>query len=152
MNLPKLLAKHLRDVHFGGNWTTVNLHDVLKDVTWQQATTPVNGCNTIVALVYHIHYYIQAVTPVFSGHSLRASDAESFAHPPVTSAAEWTALLERTWKQARTLADAIEQLPEEQLGHTFEKEQYGTWYRNIQGIIEHTHYHLGQIVILKKFV
>jgi hypothetical protein len=32
----------------------------------------------------------------------------------------------------------------------FDDGKYGTVLRNILGLIEHTHYHLGQIVILKK--
>jgi hypothetical protein len=30
------------------------------------------------------------------------------------------------------------------------EEKYGSVLRNIMGVIEHTHYHLGQIVLLKK--
>ena len=35
----KQIAKHFRDVHFGDNWTAVNLKDTIANVTWQQATT-----------------------------------------------------------------------------------------------------------------
>ncbi|HAI83731.1 MAG TPA: DUF1572 domain-containing protein, partial [Chitinophagaceae bacterium] len=28
----------------------------------------------------------------------------------------------------------------------------GTYYRNILGLIEHTHYHLGQIALIKKII
>ena len=31
-------------------------------------------------------------------------------------------------------------------------EKYGTYYRNFHGLIEHAHYHLGQIVLIKKLV
>jgi hypothetical protein len=30
--------------------------------------------------------------------------------------------------------------------------KYGNYYRNLHGIIEHTHYHLGQIVLIKKLL
>jgi len=30
--LTKQLAKHFRDVHFGGNWTSVNLKDSLAGI------------------------------------------------------------------------------------------------------------------------
>ena len=36
MNLTAQIAKHFNDVHFGGNWTSVNLKETLADVTWQQ--------------------------------------------------------------------------------------------------------------------
>jgi hypothetical protein len=43
-------------------------------------------------------------------------------------------------------------LPESKLAETFSDEKYGNYYRNIHGIIEHTHYHLGQIVLIKKIL
>ena len=39
MNLTAQIAKHIRDVHFGGNWTASNLKDQLAGLSWQQATT-----------------------------------------------------------------------------------------------------------------
>ena len=38
------------------------------------------------------------------------------------------------------------------LWETFADEKYGHYYRNLHGIIEHTHYHLGQIVLIKKLL
>ena len=38
MQLSNQIAKHFREVYFGGNWTCSNLKDQLKDVTWKQAT------------------------------------------------------------------------------------------------------------------
>src|SRR6187401_335158 len=62
MDLTSQIAKHFKDVHFGGNWTSVNLKETLSDVDWQQATTKVYSFNTIAALVYHINYYVSVVT------------------------------------------------------------------------------------------
>jgi hypothetical protein len=61
MNLTAQIAKHFNSVHFGGNWTAVNLKEALTDVDWQQATTKVHSFNTIAALVYHINYYVSVV-------------------------------------------------------------------------------------------
>ncbi|GEO05767.1 hypothetical protein AAE02nite_34310 [Adhaeribacter aerolatus] len=52
MKVTEQIAKHFREIHFGDNWTTVNLKDSLNDVDWQQATTQVYGLNTIAALVF----------------------------------------------------------------------------------------------------
>jgi len=60
--------------------------------------------------------------------------------------------LDKTWKDAENFAGLIEHLPERTLEETFWDEKYGNYYRNIHGIIEHTHYHLGQIVLLKKIL
>jgi len=152
MNLSSQLAKHFRDVYFGGNWTSVNLRDSLTNVTWLQATTKIHSLNTILALVYHINYYITAVTKVLHGEPLKASDKFSFDHPQIQSEDGWQQLLDKNWKDAENFADLIEQLPASKLWEDFEGGKYGNYYRNIQGIIEHTHYHLGQIVLLKKLL
>ena len=146
------LSKHLKDVYFGGNWTSVNLRDSLSNVTWQQAITKFHSLNTILALVYHINYYITAVTKVLQNQPLSASDKFSFDHPQIQSEEEWQNLLDNTWKNAEKFASLIEQLPDSKLWENFEDGKYGNYYRNIQGIIEHTHYHLGQIVLIKKLL
>jgi hypothetical protein len=152
MNLPAQIAKQLRDVHFGGNWTSVNLKEALAGISWQQATTKVYSFNTIAKLVYHIHYYIDVVSMVLEGEPLNASDKYSFDCPPILSQNDWEDLLDKTWTTAARFANLIEQLPENKLGVAFEDGKYGDYYRNIEGIIEHTHYHLGQIVLIKKIL
>jgi len=146
------LSKHLKDVFFGGNWTSVNLRDNLANVTCQQAVTKLHSVNTILSLVYHINYYITAVTKVLQGEPLNASDKFSFDHPPIQSEEDWQNLLNKTWTDAENFAGLIEQLPDSKLWENFEDGKYGNYYRNIQGIIEHTHYHLGQIVLIKKLL
>lgn len=152
MSTTRLLAKHVRDVHFGGNWTSVNLKDTLADVNWQQAITKVHSLNTIAMLVYHINYYIDAVLKVLQGSPLDAKDKFSFDVPPISSEQDWQKLLDKTWTDAQNFAMAIEQLPEETLWQDFTDGKYGSYYRNLQGIVEHAHYHLGQIVIIKKIL
>ncbi len=146
------LAKHFREVYFGGNWTSSSLEDNLADLNWKQATTQVYSLNTIVALVYHINYYVTAVTKVLQGESLDAKDKYSFDHPPILSPDDWTKMQEKLWADAKTFLNLIEALPEDKLCEDFSNEKYGTYYRNIQGVIEHIHYHLGQIVLIKKIL
>jgi hypothetical protein len=152
MNLAAQIAKHFRDVHFGGNWTSVNLKDQLADLTWQQATTKVDSLNTIAALVFHMNYYVSAQLKVLQGGPLDARDKYSFDLPPIGSREDWDKLLEKTWREAEAFATLVEQLPEHKLGETFVDEKYGTYYRNLHGNIEHIHYHLGQIVQIKKLL
>lgn len=152
MKIAEQLARHFREIYFGPNWTSTNLSDVLEKVTWQQATTKIEGFNTIASLVYHIHYFVQAVIPVFEGGELDAHDKFSFDLPQITSEADWNNLLATVWKDAERFEKLITEFPEAKLWETFSEEKYGTYYRNIQGIIEHSHYHLGQIVILHKMI
>lgn len=150
MQTTQQLAQHLRNVHFGGNWTAVNLRDTLVDVDWSLAKQKIDGINTIGMLAYHIHYYVKGVLPVFNDGSLVIRDKYSFDVSPINSQEEWQKFLDATWQSANALADAIEALPDGRLHETFVDEKYGTFLSNIVGIIEHTHYHLGQIVIIKK--
>ena len=53
---------------------------------------------------------------------------------------------------AENFAVLIEQLPENKFAETFIDEKYGNYYRNIHGIIEHNHYHLGQISLIRKLI
>lgn len=152
MNLTTQIAKHFREVHFGGNWTCSNLKDNLSDLTWQQAITPVQNLNTIAALVYHVNYYVNAVLKVLQGEQLNAKDEYNFIHPVICSEEDWEELRNKALTDAEKFAVLIEQLPEHRLWEYFEEEKYGIYYRNIHGIIEHTHYHLGQIALIKKML
>jgi hypothetical protein len=152
MNVPQQIAKHFRDVYFGGNWTCVNLKDVLADVTWQEATTKVYGLNTIAVLVNHVNYYVGLLIEVLQGKPLNGKDEHSFTHPPIQSEEDWKRMLDKVWTEAETLAGLIEQLSEGILFKDFTDSKYGNYYRNLTGNIEHTHYHLGQMVIIKKIV
>lgn len=152
MSSIKQIAKHFRDVYFGGNWIAVNLKDTLADVTLQQATTKVYNLNTIATLVFHINYYVNPVLKVLQGQPIVASDKLSFNLPPITSAEEWQKLVTKVLTEAAELADQIEELDDAKLQDVFANPKYGNYYRNLLGIIEHTHYHLGQISLIKKII
>lgn len=152
MSIAKQLAKHLRDVYFGGNWTTTDLKTTLADVSWQDATRSVYGLNSIAVLTFHVAYFVDVLNKVLEEGILDGKDEHSFRVPPIGSQEDWKKLQERIWMAAEKAAGLIEQLPDEQLPEGFIDPKYGTYYRNIAGIIEHLHYHLGQIVIIKKIL
>ncbi len=152
MNTPLLLAKHLREIHTGGNWTTTNLKDTLADVTWEEAPKSISGLNSIAVLTYHMTYYVGVLLKVLEGGPLDAKDEYSFQLPAIESQEEWKELVANALLNAEKAAVLIEKLPEERLFEPFTDEKYGNYYRNIAGIIEHMHYHLGQISLLKKLV
>jgi len=150
--LSRNIAKHFREVISGGNWTTSNLHDQLKDITWQQATTKVYSLNTIATLVNHLSYYFPVMIKVLEGGPLEGKDELSFAHPPVNSEEDWRKMVDTALSNAEKLASLMEQLPADKLWEDFTDKKYGIYYRHLHGIIEHTHYHLGQIAVIKKIV
>ena len=152
MHTTEAIATHLRELHFGGNWTDVNLHDTLNDITWEEAIVQVKDLNTIAKLTYHINYYIAGQLRVLEGGPLDIRDKFAFDLPEITSDQDWQKLLEKAWADARRCADLIATLPNEKLSEPFVEEKYGTYFKNFIGLIEHSHYHLGQIVLIKKLI
>ena len=61
-------------------------------------------------------------------------------------------MLDKVWDNAERFAGLIEQLPDDILEKDFTHKKYGSYHRNLLGIIEHIHYHLGQITLIKKFL
>jgi uncharacterized damage-inducible protein DinB len=152
MNYSQQIAKHIRGLYSGGNWTDVNLKTVLSDISVEEATTKLHSFNTIAALVFHINYFVRAINKVLQGGPLDAHDKYSFDLPPINTNEDWDNLLEQLFRDGETFATLAEQLPVSKLEEDFSENKYGNYYKNLHGVIEHTHYHLGQIVILKKFI
>ncbi|HTA84151.1 MAG TPA: DinB family protein [Bacteroidia bacterium] len=151
MTITSQLAKHFKEVHYGGNWTGSNLKDILEGITWKQAVTvPHNLTNSIAVLVFHMNYYIDAVIKVLEGGPLDAHDKFSFNCPPVQSQQDWDQLLNKYWADANKFIALVEALPESKLSENMLDGKYGNYYRNLAGIIEHCHYHLGQVALVKK--
>jgi len=147
------IAKRFREIILNGTWiANTNFNHQLTDLNWEMATAKFSSLNTIALLAQHIHYYISGVKNVFKGGSLDIKDKFSFDFPPIQSQEQWENFLTRFWNDAEEFAVLIEQMPEEKLQEVFVDEKYGTVHRNIEGIIEHSYYHLGQIVLIKKIL
>lgn len=152
MNISKQLSLHLHQVFFGGNWTWSNLKDQLDGVSWQQATDKAKDFNTILALTYHIYYYVEATLKVLDGKPLDSKDKYSFDHPSITDDKSWEEFKLKVFSEVNRLTALIAEIPDMDLENTFVDPKYGHYHRNLMGLIEHTHYHLGQIAIIKKLV
>ena len=153
--MPKSLeiANRFREVILNGTWiANTNFKDQLVDLDWQIATKRVDSLNTIADLAQHIHYYISGILNVFNGGSLDIKDQFSFNFPPIASQEQWNLFLNRFWNDAEEFARKVEVMSDEKLNSVFVDEKYGTFKRNIEAMIEHSYYHLGQIVIIKKML
>lgn len=147
------LANRFREVLLNGKWVArTNYRELLTDLSWQEATTQVSNFNTIAALTYHVNYYIAGVLNVFEGGNLEIRDKFSFELKNLDTAEDWQVLLLQVWSNAERFANHIEKMDEEKLESGFVKTEYGSYRRNIEGMIEHCYYHLGQISMLKKAI
>ena len=146
------ISRHFHNVIFGGNWSDSNLKDHLSTISWKQAVTKVHNLNTIATLVFHLGYYVEGISRYLEGNPLTIKDKYSFDHPPINSKEDWENMIQKTLKDAEIFTKLIAQLPEDKLTEDFVDKKYGSYHSNLLGIIEHTHYHLGQIVIIKKII
>jgi hypothetical protein len=153
MTHSEILAKRFREVILNGTWiANTNYQHQLQHLDWTIATAKYESLNTIAILAQHTHYYINGIKQVLEGGKLEIRDRYSFDFPHIRSQDQWEQFLNRFWKDAEAFARLVEQLPEERLGDAFVDERYGTYLRNIDGMIEHSYYHLGQIVLLRKLL
>jgi len=153
MSTTSQLAKRFREVLLDGKWiANTNFKEQLSEVTWEQATTKIDSLNTIAMLTFHIDYYIAGLVNVFEGGDLEIKDKFSFDLPPIESQEQWEALLNKLWNDSEKFAILLEQMPDSKLDEVFVDEKYGTYLRNIDGMIEHSYYHLGQITLIKKMI
>ena len=153
MKQTEQLANRLREAILSGKWiANTNFKDHIEHLDWKMATTKVESLNSIAVLAQHIHYYINGVKNVFINGELNIRDKYSFDFAPIKSQMEWETFLSRFWNDTEKLADLIEKISEERLNQDFFDQKYGTYLRNIDGLIEHSYYHLGQIVLIKKLI
>lgn len=153
MKKTTIIANRFREIILNGTWVAnTNYKDQLADLDWKIATSQLHDLNTIAVLAQHIHYYINGIKNVFLGGTLDIKDKYSFDFAPIQSQNEWEAFLSRFWNDSEEFASLIEKMDDEKLEEVFVQAQYGTYLRNIDAMIEHSYYHLGQIVLIKKML
>jgi uncharacterized damage-inducible protein DinB len=153
MLLTHLLAQHITDVYKGNNWTDVNINETIKNIDWKQAQQQTEASpNTIASLLHHLYYWNGIISKRMDGETPVIPEENGFDVPYLNSEEEWNALKEKTHQSFIQLAEKVKNFPEEKLMNNYSPEINSTIYRNIQGLVEHAHYHLGQIVILKNII
>lgn len=145
------LTNRLKEVLTDGKWVTgTNFISEIIDLDWETATKSVHGLNSVALLTFHIHYYIKGVTDVLKGRPLTIKDKYSFDAPKIESEKDWQDLIGLFCSDAENFIHLVEQLSEQDLKSPFDKPEYGDFQRNINLMIEHCYYHLGQVVLIKK--
>lgn len=151
MELNTYLADRLREVLTEGKWVVgTNFKAQIINLNWKEATTQIEDLNTIAAITFHINYYLNGVNKVFEGGTLDIKDKYSFNTPPIESSEDWQELINEFCENSEKFIQHVEQMNEAQLLSPFVVQDYGSYLRNIDVMIEHTYYHLGQIILIKK--
>lgn len=153
MNNTTTLANRLIEVLTEGKWITgTNYKEQIENLNWKEAIKSIDDLNSIAKLIFHIHYYIQGVNKVLEGGLLEIKDKYSFDAPPIESEKDWMDLKDKFCLDAEKLIQLVEEMPEHKLTENFADEKYGNYHRNIDIMIEHSYYHLGQVLLIKKLI
>jgi len=147
------IANRLREVFLHGRWiANTNYKEQISSLTWQQTTQKVENLNSIAALTFHVNYYLAGLLNVLNGGKLEIKDKYSFDLPEIKSESDWQDLVHDFLNNAEMFANKVEEMNENMLEQHFVEEKYGTYLRNIEGVIEHSYYHLGQISLIRKMI
>jgi hypothetical protein len=147
------IANRLREVLLNGKWIAhTNFKEQVVSVSWEQAIQKVDSLNTIALLTFHINYYLVGLLNVFNGGKLEIKDKYSFDLPEIKSERDWNTLVSDFLNNAEKFANHVAQMDENMLDQPFVDEKYGSYLRNIEGVIEHCYYHLGQVSLIRKMI
>lgn len=150
MNTAPLVAQHIAEV-IHGNWTEIYLDEAIADVSYEEAIhVPAGLVNSIAMLVNHLEFYNFVITKRLLGTEPVIDDGNGFA-TSIQNENDWQLLIQRTLDSFKQLANRISQLPPEKMQELTPAGGY-TFYKMLHGLSEHAHYHLGQIILLKKLV
>ncbi len=147
------ISTRLREVLLNGHWiANTNYKEQILSINWQQAIQKVDSLNTIAALTYHINYYLAGLLIAFENGKLEISDKYSFDLPQINSEEDWNKFVTDFLDNSEKFSNQVEQMNDSVFDHPFIEAKYGSYIRNIEGVIEHSYYHLGQISLIKKMI
>jgi len=151
MSQAEQLANRLEEVFLNGTWiANTNWKDQLNQTSYNNAILQLGTVNSIASLTFHITYYLKGVLQVMQGGGLTIKDKYSFDCPALENEADWETQKNELITTAEMFVSAVRNLNEAQLQADFADPKYGTYARNLEAIIEHSYYHLGQVVLLRK--
>ncbi|MUU78607.1 DUF1572 family protein [Winogradskyella endarachnes] len=153
MKQAQQIASRIKEVFLNGTWiANTNYKNELVNLDYEIANKKIDTLNSISVLAQHIHYYVAGILNVYINNTLEIRDKFSFDFPPIDSQQAWDAFLTRFWQDTQVLITYIEDMSDKDLNQEFVDEKYGTYTRNLNGMLEHSYYHLGQIVLIKKLI
>ncbi|HUZ58110.1 MAG TPA: hypothetical protein VMU83_04955 [Hanamia sp.] len=147
------ISSRIREVLLNGHWiANTNYKEQILSISWQKAVQKVDNLNTIAGLTYHVNYYLEGLLNAFENGRLEISDKFSFDVPQKKSESDWNKLVTHFLNNSEKFATKVEQMDDSTFDKPFVNKKYGSYLRNIEGVIEHSYYHLGQIILIKKMI
>ena len=57
MQVSQAIAQRIKEVYFGGSWTTASVKEFFSGLSLKEANMILNDGNTIYTILHHCHYY-----------------------------------------------------------------------------------------------
>lgn len=144
------ILKLFADLQHGASWVDHNFKEVLHDVDAKKAMVSISGkTNNIWQLVAHIIYWRTTVVNRLTG-SNNPPPFPDFLLPDDPNETNWRQTLHDFEAAYHSLRNAIHHLPEDNLDKPSPKKSQ-TFYECIIGCLQHDAYHMGQMILLKKY-
>lgn len=144
------IAAMFLDTLEGNNWTGITIQHALLDVTREEAVHRFSGSHLNIAeLVAHLNCWNKVMLERLDGQNFQPSPEEDFPRIDRLSESQWEELKLGFYRSFHLLAGKLENKDDAILDEPMFEGASGA-YRNLHGQVAHLHYHLGQIVLLKK--
>lgn len=136
----------------GNNWTGINATQVLQDITAEKAIKRINSNHLNVAeLTAHLTCWNKVMAKRLDAENYQPTKEEDFPEINKLSEEEWNTLKQNFTISFNVLTEKLASKEAAILDAPM-FEGGTSAYRNLHGQISHLHYHLGQIVLLKKIL
>jgi uncharacterized damage-inducible protein DinB len=142
------ITDQLHRAYRGPAWHGPSLKAILTEVSPDRAAVrPASGAHSIREIVLHITAWLRIARERLTAQDARLVRDEEDWPEPDSPWAETLAALER---EERALEEAILRFPDERLQERAPAAEPQTYYVLLHGVVQHTLYHAGQIILLNK--
>ena len=151
------LLADLRRIYEGNAWHGPSVLDAIRDVTAGQAgARPIPGAHSIYELTHHIGAWIGEVTSRLQGNApAMPTDGDFPPQGTTVDASSWADVCARVERRQAELLETIASFDEDRLDEAVDPGNRGkdgpvTFRALLSGLAQHSAYHAGQIMILRK--
>jgi len=151
------IADQIRRIFEGDPWHGDPLSKILEGITAEQASAhPVAGAHSVWELLLHVEGWTRVVADTIDGRPMPgwptpdpAEDFKDWPAVPTPTPEAWKAAVASLLAAGKKLADRVAEFPDARLAEIVPGRKYNFYYL-FHGILQHSLYHGGQMVIVKK--
>lgn len=152
MKEPKRIAALFENLYSGSPWIDVTIKDTLATISAKDAAAhPLDKCNSIWQIVNHLISWRLNVLKRVNGEIISTPNNNYFKEVTDISDAAWKETLKKLEESQEKWLEFLKILKPDDFSNVYPNNQMD-YYEHIHGIIQHDAYHLGQIVLLAKYL